>query len=208
MNTITQTSTTQRRLARLATEILAPWVWVLCLPLAVAWQVTHALLPTLGWGLIVGITGSVIPMGVIVWGARQGRWSSHHVTNREGRAIPFAACITSMCVGLAILIAGSAPREMISLATAMFASLIVTAAITFGARWKISMHAAVASGATLILMDSYGPWLAVLGVGTALVCWSRVELGDHTLAQVLVGAATGAVTGGALYIGLNSSLGA
>lgn len=156
---------------------------------------------------MVGVTGSVIPMGVIVWGARQGRWASHHVTNREGRVIPFAACITSMCAGLATLIAGSAPHEMISLATAMFVSLIVTAAITFGARWKISMHAAVASGATLILMDVYGPWLAALGVGTALVCWSRVELGDHTLAQVLVGAATGALTGGALYVGLNAAQG-
>ncbi|QWF83780.1 hypothetical protein [Amycolatopsis sp. CA-230715] len=52
----------RRRGARLATEVLAPWVWVLGLPLAVAWQVTgHHVGETLLWGLIVSITGSIIP---------------------------------------------------------------------------------------------------------------------------------------------------
>lgn len=202
----------RRRIARAATEVLAPWVWVLVLPLAIGWHATGDLLAALLWGLLVGITGSIIPMAVIIRGARRGRWDSHHVTNREGRVVPFIACITSLGVGIAVLVLGDAPRQMIALALAMFATLLVSIAITFalpvrGARgWKVSMHAAVAAGSAAILTTAYGPWLALVGLGAALVSWSRVELGDHTRAQVIVGSVVGLLVGGLVYWWLAASL--
>jgi hypothetical protein len=189
----------ENRLARLTTEILAPWVWVLCLPLAVAWQATEHVGQALLWGLVVGITGSVIPMVVIVRGARQGRWQSHHVTDRAGRLIPFLACITSLGTGGAVLITGNAPHQMIALAASMFATLIAALAITFGMHWKVSMHTAVSAGAVVILMTAYSPWLALLALAVVLIGWSRVSLGDHTTAQVTVGSIVGVLTGGLLY---------
>ncbi|WP_442788238.1 hypothetical protein [Amycolatopsis sp. NBC_01286] len=55
------------RSARWATELLAPWVWVLALPLALAWDATgHRWLSALSWGLLIAVTGSLIPMAVIV----------------------------------------------------------------------------------------------------------------------------------------------
>lgn len=189
----------ENRLARLATEVLALWVWVLYLPLAVAWRATGHVGQTLLWGLVVGITGSVIPMVVIVRGARRGRWQSHHVTDRAGRRIPFLACITSLGAGGAILAVGNAPHQMIALAASMFATLVAALAITFGLRWKVSMHAAVSAGAVVILMAAYGPWLALLAPAVGLIGWSRVSLGDHTTAQVTVGALVGVVAGGLLY---------
>lgn len=189
----------ENRLARLTTEILAPWVWVLCLPLAVAWRATGHVGQTLLWGLVVGITGSVIPMAVIVRGARRGRWQGHHVTDRAGRLIPFLACITSLGAGGAILLIGHAPHQMIALAMSMFATLIAALAITFGLHWKVSMHTAVSAGAVVILMTAYSPWLAVLAPAVGLIGWSRVSLGDHTTAQVTVGTLVGVVAGGLLY---------
>lgn len=197
----------RQRLARVATEVLAPWVWVLGLPLVVAWQVTgHHLGETLLWGLIVGITGSLIPMAVIVRGAKQGKWDSHHVTNRAGRLIPFAACISSLAAGFVILLVGNAPHELIALAGAELACLVVALAVTFGLRFKISMHAIVAAGATVMLMRVYGPWLALLFLAVAWVCWSRVELKDHTAAQVTSGAVVGIVLGGGVYLTLAAAL--
>ncbi|XVV05363.1 hypothetical protein ACQPW3_08205 [Actinosynnema sp. CA-248983] len=208
----TRETPTRRRVARLATEVLAPWVWVLGLPLAIGWHATQQPLPALLWGLVVGIFGSVIPMVVIVRGARQGKWDSHHVTNREGRVIPFVACTSSLAIGIAVLVLGDAPHQMLALALAMFATLVVCVAITFalpvdGSRgWKISMHAAVAAGASLMLVIAYGPWLLLMAAPVVLVCWSRVELRDHTRAQVIWGAAVGLMAGGGSYFLLISVL--
>ena len=48
----------RRALARLATEVLAPWVWVCALPLVMAWHATQSIPVTLGWGLLIALTGS------------------------------------------------------------------------------------------------------------------------------------------------------
>lgn len=195
-----------QRFARLGTELLAPWLWVLGLPLAIAWQATgHRVGATLLWGLLTGVTGSLIPMAVIVRGARQGKWDGHHVTDRAGRLIPFAACIGSLGVGFVVLLVGHAPREMIALAASMLASLIVSLVITFGAKFKISIHAAVATGAVVDLVVTYSPVLLVLVPLVVWVCWSRVALRDHTTPQVSWGVVLGFVVGGLGYWALLGS---
>jgi hypothetical protein len=120
--------------AKLVTEVLAPWVWVFSLPFAVAANATGELVATVLWGLVVGVTGSAIPMVVIVRGARKGQWDSHHVTNRADRLVPFIACLV------------------------------------------------------------------------ALVSWSRVRLGDHTVSKIIGGLAVGSLIGGLLYWMLMSAL--
>ncbi|HEX6345735.1 hypothetical protein [Umezawaea sp.] len=193
-------------MARFATEVLAPWVWVLTLPFAVAAAATRALWPTVAWGLVVAVTASVVPMVVIVKGARSGRWEGHHVTNREGRLVPLVAAGGSLAVGTTVLVLGGAPPEMLALAGSMFASLVVSMAITFGLKWKVSLHAAVAFAAVVVGAVVHGPWLLVLVVPALLVAWSRVELGDHTTAQVLVGSLMGVVVGGGGYALLELAL--
>ncbi|MER5262282.1 hypothetical protein ABTZ99_09405 [Actinosynnema sp. NPDC002837] len=195
----------RRKLARAATEVFAPWIWVLGLPLAVSWHATGDVLATLAWGAVVGITGSVVPMLVIIRGARRGLWDGRHVTRREDRFVPFITCICSLGVGIAALLIGDGPGRLIALAVGMFVSLIASVAITFalpvpnGRGWKISIHAAVAAGAVMVLTIDYGPWLLLLTPAVALVAWSRVELRDHTTPQVLGGTALGALVGGLLY---------
>src|SRR5438445_2859484 len=143
--------------ARVATETLAPWVWVCGLPLAMAWHATRSIGLALLWGSLIALTGSLIPMLIIVRGAKKGSWDGHHVTNREGRVVPFAACIGSLLVGWIVLLVGHAPFELIALTAAMLATLVVSVVITFAAKWKISIHAAVAAGAVFMLAVAYGP---------------------------------------------------
>ena len=185
--------------ARLVTEVLAPWVIVLVLPVAMAWQVTHSPSESLLWGSVIALTSSLLPMLVIVWGVRTGRWDGHHVRNREDRLVPFLALIGLSLAGLALLVLGGAPWPMVALDLSMITSLLVTGAIT--AKWKISMHTAVAAGAVVIAM-TYVPALWVLAALVAVIGWSRVQVGDHTPAQVVAGAVIGAVLGGGLYAAL------
>lgn len=186
--------------ARVLTEVLAPWVIVVLLPLAVAWKATHALGPTVLWGLLVALTSSVLPMAVIVWGARSGRWEGHHVRNREGRLVPFLALIGSSAIGLVLLLVGGAPWLVVALDISMITSLLVTGAVT--ARWKISMHTAVAAGAVVVLAVTYNPACWALAALVAAIGWSRVHVNDHTTAQVVGGALTGALIGGGLFTAL------
>ncbi|SFS39685.1 hypothetical protein [Saccharopolyspora flava] len=182
------------RLAHVLTEVCAPWVIVVLLPLAVAWQATHRVLPALGWGLLVAATSSILPMGIIVWGARTGRWDGHHVRDRAGRLVPFIALIVMSLVGLGLLLALGAPRQVIVLDVVMIALLLVTGGIT--AWWKISMHSAVAAGAVAILAVTYHPLCWALMLLVVAISWSRVRIRDHTTAQVTIGALVGAASGG------------
>ncbi|SDF67944.1 PAP2 superfamily protein [Lentzea fradiae] len=192
------------KVARGATEVLAPWVWVVLLPFAVA-AATESVWMTLVWGFVVALTASIIPMAVIVRGARKGKWDGHHVTNREGRVVPLLTAGASLTAGTVIMFLGGAPRSVLALAGSMFAALVVSMAITFGLRWKISLHAAVAWAAVVTLTVVYGPWWLLLAVPAALVSWSRVELGDHTTAQVLAGSVMGVVVGGGCFWLLSSA---
>ncbi|GAA1339640.1 hypothetical protein [Saccharothrix algeriensis] len=192
-------------LARVVTEVLAPWVLVLSLPLLVAWHATGDAAQTAVWGLVVGVTGSAIPMAVVVRGARRGRWDGHHVTNREGRLVPLFTCAASLGTGIAVLVFGGAPQRMLALSLSMFLSLVVSIAITFaapvrgGRGWKVSVHTAVAAGALGVLVVTFGWWTLVFAPAVALVGWSRVALGDHTVAQVVGGAVLGLVVGGLTF---------
>ncbi|HEU5475242.1 MAG TPA: hypothetical protein VFV67_31755 [Actinophytocola sp.] len=188
------------RVARIVTEVLSPAVVVILLPLAVAWQATgYATGPTLLWGVVTAVFFSVLPMAFIIRGARRGRWDGHHVRDREHRLLPLTLGLTSAVAGLGILLVGGAPRDVVAVAASMIATLLVCTVITNW--WKVSLHATVAAGAVVLVTLLYGPLaLVLLAVPLALVCWSRVRLTDHTVAQVLVGAAIGPVVGGAVFL--------
>jgi membrane-associated phospholipid phosphatase len=198
---VTVVSSLPLRLARVVTEVLSPAVIVVALPLAVAWQSTgYDLAPTLGWGLLVAVFYSVIPMVIMVRGARRGRWDGHWVRERERRIVPFLLCLVSTTVGLVIMLVGGAPQAVIALSWSMIATLVVVLAITRW--WKVSVHATVAGGAVATIALLYGPWYLLLIVGVALVAWSRVMVEDHTAAQVVVGALLGPLVGGVVFLAI------
>jgi hypothetical protein len=189
----------RRTAAKIVTEVFSPAVVVVLLPLAVAWQATgHRVGQTVLWGLVVAVFSSVLPTAFIVSGARRGRWDGHHVRNREGRLLPLSLCGVSTAVGLAILLLGRAPRDLVALDIAMLVTLIVCIVITQA--WKISIHTSVAGGAVATIVLLYGPLLLLLVLPLVLVGWSRVQLSDHTVAQVIAGALVGPVAGGAIFL--------
>ncbi|MFR9730381.1 hypothetical protein ACL03H_14240 [Saccharopolyspora sp. MS10] len=189
---------TADRVARVLTEVCSPAVIVLLLPIAVAWSATRSPGSALGWGVLVALTSSVLPMAGIVAGARMGWWDGHHVRNREGRLIPFALLIVLSALGVVVLARAGAPRLVLALDVAMLSALLVVGLITVW--WKVSVHTAVAAGAVAILAVVYSAWLLLLWLPTLAVGWSRVRLGDHTPAQALVGAFVGVIAGGAGYL--------
>jgi hypothetical protein len=190
----------RRLAARTATEVFAPAVVVVIVSFLVGLHAGDSVPAGLLWGLLSALFASVIPFGAILLGVRRGRLTDHHVGRREQRRVPLLIALASVLVGLGVLALAGAPREMLALVTSMFVSLAVTLVVTHW--WKVSAHAAVASGAAVISTLTLGlPWLASF-VAVAIVCWSRVELRDHTVKQVLVGAVLGVVVGGSVFVAL------
>jgi hypothetical protein len=189
------------RLARVVTEVLSPAVVVLALSLAVAWHGSgYDLAATVGWALLVAVFYCVVPMVIVVRGARRGRWDGHWVRERERRTVPFLLILVSTLVGLAIMLVGRAPREVLALAWSMVVTLL--ACLVINRWWKVSVHATVAGGAAATVVLLYGPWYLPLIAAVALVCWSRVVVEDHTTAQVVVGALLGPLVGGVVFLAL------
>jgi membrane-associated phospholipid phosphatase len=193
------TTDTPARVARIVTEVCSPAVVVVLLPLAVAWHATgHQLGRTVLWGLVVAVFSSVLPMVFIVRGARLGRWDGHHVRNRDGRTVPLLLCLGSTALGLAILLFGHAPDDVIALDVAMLVTLFACTIVTRW--WKISLHSAVAGGAVATLALLYGLLLLLLTPFVVLIGWSRVAVRDHTVPQVIAGALIGPILGGAVFL--------
>jgi hypothetical protein len=186
----------RQRFARITTEFLAPGVLVSALLLAVG---LHSVGGPRGllWGLLAAVFASIAPMAYIIRGVRRGHWTDHHVTIHEQRRVPLLVGLGSVLIGLGLLLTLDAPRDLTALVVAMVAGLGVTVLITH--RWKISIHTAVAAGTIVVLCLVFGPWLLVGTVLVALIAWSRVELHEHTVAQVLGGMPFGAIVAGVVF---------
>jgi hypothetical protein len=186
-----------RRLARLVTEVLAPAPVIAALLLAVAWRSAATPGEALKWALLAAAFCSLLPMLYILRGVRRGRLTDHHVRLRRQRRGPLLVAVGSVLIGLTLLVATGAPRDVVALVGASAVGLFVAVAITLV--WRISVHVAVAAGAVVVLALVFGPALLALAPLVALCAWARVAVRDHMSAQVVAGAAAGATVAGVAF---------
>lgn len=191
------TAAAPSRLARGLTEALAPAVLAALLPVVIGVHAGRTALSGLLWGLLAGTFCSIIPYAMVLRGVRRGTLSDHHIGVREQRTRPLVLGLFSVLAGLAVLITFGAPRELVALIVASFAGGVVATAIN--RFWKSSVHAGVAAGSSVVLVLVFGPALLATSLLVAAVGWSRVRLRDHTVAQVVAGAAIGAAVAGVVF---------
>lgn len=185
-----------RGLARAVTEIASPANAVAALLVVMS---IHVAPPgdALRWAVISILFASVLPMAYVIAQVRRGRLTDRHVGMRVQRPLPMLVAIASTVVGLAILYALGAPQPLLALGAAGVVGLVITSLITLV--WKISIHAAVMAGALAIVVIVFGPaWVPLVAL-LIVVGWARVELGDHTISEVLAGAAVGGVIAASVF---------
>jgi membrane-associated phospholipid phosphatase len=153
-----------------------------------------------GLGLLAATFCGLLPYGIVIAGVRRRRWTDRHLRTRQQRPVPLLAGIGSVVAGLAALLALDAPRQLVALVVAMLTGLAATLVVTLW--WKLSVHAAAASGTVAILALTFGPALTLTVPTVALVAWARVRLGDHTPAQTVAGAALGGLVATTVFIAL------
>ncbi|MEV1111249.1 phosphoesterase PA-phosphatase [Micromonospora sp. NPDC049751] len=196
---MTAALTNESRAARRVTDWLDPKTWIVAVSLITGW--TAGRWAGLGWGIVSAVFAAVIPVLVIKRGVTAGRWADRHLGVRSHRLTVMTLILTSVGIGIGAMAVGDAPCAVIALTLAMFATLAALAVVTL--RWKISVHTAVAAGATTMLASQL-PTLAIaaLAVVVAAVGWSRVALRDHTTAQVVAGGLLGTIVAGLIFASL------
>jgi hypothetical protein len=184
--------------ARLITDWLEPKNWIIADTLVLGWH--SGRFGGVAWGVDAAVFCALIPMWFIKRGVAAGKYADRHVGARKHRLVVEAFILLSVAVGLASMLVGGAPREMLALVIAMFGTLLALTAVTFV--WKISVHQAVSAGSVTMVAVAYGPWILAAFVLVALVGWSRVELRDHTTGQAIAGSILGAALAAVLFAAL------
>ncbi|WP_328343981.1 phosphatase PAP2 family protein [Micromonospora sp. NBC_00421] len=188
---------TPTRVAHVITEVFQPAVWAAVMPVVVAVIAARTVVAGIGWGAFAALFTAVVPFGAILYAKHTGRVTDHHISRREQRRGVLLVGIASVTAGLVVFVILGAPRALIAMIAVMLAVLAGTTAVN--QVWKMSAHTGVSAGALTVLVLLVGPALAVGVPVVALIGWSRVHLGAHTVAQVVAGAATGAVLATGVY---------
>ncbi|MEV6330239.1 hypothetical protein [Streptomyces sp. NPDC051909] len=150
------------------------------------------------WGLLGALCAGLIPAGYIEWERKRGTWGDRHVVDRTQRAPIFFVILGSIGTGSLVMVLGGAP---VAILVAMLALWVMTVGLlAVNTVWKISVDSAVASAVVALLAAVHSPWWLLAYGLTAAVCWSRVALTYHTVAQTLAGAALGASTAAAFLL--------
>lgn len=179
------------KLARLITEVFAPVVLIFALLIVVSIHATGDVGRGLALGLLAAAFAGGLPYVVLVLGVHTGRLGDRHLSRREERPLMMAMGLVSVTCGLLVMRWLKAPQEVYALVAAMVAGVAV--ALSISLLWKISIHAACVAGSVAVLTLVLGFRALPLAGTVVAVAWARVQLRDHTVAQVIVGALTGGV---------------
>lgn len=192
------------RLAKIVTDLLAPWVVILGITAFVAVR-AHAV----WYGLILMVTASLAPITVIAFGVAADKLSDIHVGRREQRKAIFVMLVLLVGGTTAWFALTSAPSAMTALATTMLAVVGAAGLITVIGKFKISMHTAVASGTVVIACTEVrhdvvaAAATAVVGAAiVVLIGLARVVIKGHVASQAWAGAGIGTLCAAATFVPL------
>jgi membrane-associated phospholipid phosphatase len=148
-------------------------------------------------GIAVLVTALPIALLVIIQVLR-GRWTDPDVSVRRQRYLLYPFGVTCMLAAAGVFILTGAPPVAVRATFGIAFANVLNGFINL--RYKVSAHATTAALCAMLL------WLATpprdsaivavpVSVAAALVGWSRVALGRHTLGQVILGWGVGIFAG-------------
>ena len=143
------------------------------------------------WHLLFASTlfTSIGPMLYVLWLYSTDRIADLDMSVRSERERVFWTFIVFYAMGTLVLYLIDAPRLLIATMGGYAAASLIVGYIT--RFWKISTHALGISAPLVALVYLYGQQPLPFVVLIPIVCWSRVYLRAHTVAQVVAGVALG-----------------
>lgn len=162
--------------------------------LAISLEVSGTTPEGLKWFSIYIVFSTVIPLADLAWRRNTGRISDWHISRREERPVPLVFGLGYALAGTLAMYLLDAPRELVAAMVTGLGVGLTALLITLG--WKISLHtmgnALLATLLVLVFRQCwYSPLNLLLAAGVTATGISRVYLKQHTVWQVVAGAAVG-----------------
>lgn len=104
---------------------------------------------------------------------------------REQRYVVYILTSALGAIGCGLLWYLNAPELLAVTFTAGLVSIVVFMGINY--LWKISLHTAFSAASVAIIIIVYGVHAAWTAILLPLIAWARIELKQHTVAQVITG---------------------
>ncbi|MDP8971657.1 MAG: hypothetical protein M3N45_00455 [Actinomycetota bacterium] len=185
---------TSLRAARLFTNVMNPFFVFTALYAFVA--MGEASVPQATLYVAVELAAAAFVAGYVLLLRRRRRVGDFWLSGRRQRLVPALVLLGAFVALLAALALLGAPGSLFLTTLSMGLASAAVAATTLV--WKASAHSAVAGHAAvagLLVLGSPGLLFALV---LPAVLWSRIAAGDHTPAQVFVGAGAGVISAAAL----------
>ncbi|MEZ4669006.1 MAG: hypothetical protein R3E39_13955 [Anaerolineae bacterium] len=180
------------RWARFVSNVISPpMVWAV-MGFIIAVHSAKTQTDALVWALTYSVPVCLLPILYIAWEVRRGNIGDIHMKERHERTRPFLVSIICTALAWVLLRLMGTPDILPLVAGVTMLQLTAMAVITLV--WQISMHAMSISVAVVATGVVFGPAtaLAVFPL-VPIVGAARLKLHRHTLAQVIAGAAIGAL---------------
>ncbi len=180
----------RERLARVLSNILNPFVVSFIIIVLLAFKDTPSTADALKWALI-SLVISILPVFIIVtFLVRRKKLDGFFTNPRQQRNIVYLSASILGAIGCGLMWYLDAPELLAVAFTAGLAAIVVFTGINYF--WKISLHTAFMAAAVTVAIIVYGViviWTLLL---LPLVAWARIELKQHSPAQVVTGGALAA----------------
>ena len=174
------------RLAQLTSNILNPFLVSLVVLILLSFKSASGTFDALRWASI-SIALSILPVfAVIVYLVHNKKLEGIFVSPRRQRNNVYLLATVCAVVGCILLSYLGAPRVLMAAFVAGLSAIIVFMGINHW--WKISVHTAFVGASVTVLIIIFGSIAAVTAVLFPLIAWARVEMEQHSPAQVATGA--------------------
>ncbi|HLJ84127.1 MAG TPA: hypothetical protein VKT51_08155 [Candidatus Eremiobacteraceae bacterium] len=130
---------------------------------------------------------TVAPLACVLYLYLTGRISDFDMSERPERQRVFAAFVVIYLLAAISLSALHAPVQLVAITWGYWGTALLTMVITRW--WKISTHAFGIAGPFTVMFFLFGKEPLPYVIIVPLVCWARVYLRSHTVAQVVTGSA-------------------
>jgi membrane-associated phospholipid phosphatase len=175
----------RRQAAILVTNILSPFTIGLVLILLLSSRATTNLGDAVKWCLIL-IALSLLPTFLfVIYLVRNRKLDGIFGNTRQQRMYIYIMVVILGALSCGILYLLHAPVLLLALAVVGFTAIFTYMCVNLF--WKISLHTAFITGAAALLFILYGLVSLACIALIPLVAWARMELNQHTLAQVIAG---------------------
>ncbi len=177
---------TRQRIANLISNIFNPFLAGTVSILILSFESASGVLDALKWALILIAIGILPVFLAAIYLVRKGKLDGIFTSIRRQRTRIYLVAGVCAGAGYAILHYSGAPERLVdTFATGLSAAVIFT---VINLWWKISLHTALITALVTVLVILYG-WIAMVAVVLVfLIGWARLELKQHSPAQVVAAA--------------------